>query len=58
MILTPAAPSAGPTGGAGFAFPAAICSFMIFEIFFCFAIVDSPSLNQKIDSRTLNYRAF
>merc|ERR1719331_3634168 len=29
MILTPAAPSAGPTGGAGLAFPACSASLMI-----------------------------
>src|SRR5678815_4950182 len=27
MMLTPCCPSAGPTGGAGFALPAGICSF-------------------------------
>ena len=29
MMLTPCCPSAGPTGGAGFALPASICSFTI-----------------------------
>ena len=28
MMLTPRCPKAGPTGGAGFAFPASICSLM------------------------------
>merc|ERR1719393_917913 len=34
MMFTPAAPSAGPTGGAGFAEPAASASLMIFVTFF------------------------
>jgi hypothetical protein len=34
MILTPCWPSAGPTGGAGFACPPGICSFMIAFTFF------------------------
>ena len=33
MMLTPAAPKAGPIGGAGFAFPAGICSLIILETF-------------------------
>src|ERR671936_157524 len=34
MILTPCGPSAVPTGGAGVAFPAGICSFTEPVIFF------------------------
>src|SRR6516165_5217390 len=34
MMLTPCWPSAGPTGGEGFAFPAGICSFTIACTFF------------------------
>src|SRR5262245_32232064 len=34
MMLTPCCPSAGPTGGEGFAFPAGICSFTIAWTFF------------------------
>src|SRR4030095_8639296 len=34
MMLTPACPSAGPTGGAGVAFPAGICSLICPVIFF------------------------
>src|SRR4030095_8542320 len=34
MMLTPAWPSAGPTGGAGVAFPAGICSLICPTTFF------------------------
>src|SRR5262249_29867188 len=34
MMLTPCWPNAGPTGGAGFAWPAAICSLICPVIFF------------------------
>src|ERR671918_223713 len=34
MMLTPCWPSAGPTGGAGFAAPAGICSLIIVRTFF------------------------
>ena len=34
MIFTPAAPKAGPIGGAGLAFPAGICNLMILTTFF------------------------
>src|SRR5215208_5593828 len=34
MMLTPCWPSAGPTGGAGFACPPGICSLIIVRIFF------------------------
>src|SRR2546422_4362412 len=33
MMLTPCWPSAGPTGGAGLAWPAGICSLMILMTF-------------------------
>src|SRR3954471_23508839 len=42
MILTPCGPSAVPTGGAGVAFPAAICSLTIACTFF--AMIASLSL--------------
>src|SRR6185437_5272160 len=34
MMLTPCWPSAGPTGGAGFAWPPGICSLIIVRTFF------------------------
>src|SRR5207342_3304065 len=34
MMLTPCWPSAGPTGGAGFACPPGICSLIVVRIFF------------------------
>src|SRR3954471_3426487 len=37
MMLTPCWPSAGPTGGDGFAFPAGSCSFTIPVTFFAIA---------------------
>src|SRR5438876_3398629 len=37
MMLTPCWPSAGPTGGEGFALPAGICSFTIAWTFFAMA---------------------
>src|SRR5215472_6137524 len=43
MMLTPCGPSAVPTGGAGVAFPAGICSFTEPVIFF--AIAKNLSLN-------------
>jgi hypothetical protein len=33
-MFTPLPPNAGPTGGAGVAFAASICNFIIFEISF------------------------
>ena len=35
IIFTPLEPKAGPTGGAGVAFPASICSLITFAISFC-----------------------
>src|SRR5947199_558792 len=42
MMLTPCWPSAGPTGGAGFAWPPGICSLIIVRIFFatCLPLVE------------------
>ena len=37
MMLTPCWPSAGPTGGAGFAAPAGICSLISVRTFFAMA---------------------
>src|SRR5438132_3233608 len=38
MMFTPCWPSAGPTGGAGFACPPGICSLMIVRTFFAIAV--------------------
>src|SRR3954463_11720384 len=38
MMLTPCWPSAGPTGGAGFAWPPGICSLMSVRTFFATSI--------------------
>ena len=43
IMFTPLAPKAGPTGGAGVAFPASICNLIIFEISFS-AILLAPPL--------------
>src|SRR3954467_5164406 len=42
MMLTPCWPSAGPTGGAGFAWPPGICSLISVRIFFaiCRPLID------------------
>src|SRR3954454_1554264 len=42
MMLTPCWPSAGPTGGAGLAMPALICSLMIAASFFFFGGISCP----------------
>src|SRR5205807_7718374 len=39
MMLTPCCPSAGPTGGEGFAFPAGSCSFTIPVTFFAIELL-------------------
>src|SRR5437588_12857479 len=39
MMLTPCCPSAGPTGGEGFAFPAGSCSFTIPVTFFAIVLL-------------------
>src|SRR2546427_12854043 len=46
MMLTPCWPSAGPTGGAGVALPAGMCSFTYPGIFFAMA---SSRLLQLLD---------
>src|SRR5690349_2956017 len=43
MMLTPCWPSAGPTGGEGFALPAGSCSFTIPVTFFAIASLRGPS---------------
>src|SRR5438876_1045241 len=47
MMLTPCGPSAGPTGGAGFALPAGSCSFTWPVIFFMGAL--QGQLRQQTD---------
>src|ERR687888_1678373 len=42
MMFTPCWPSAGPTGGEGFAFPAAICSLTIAWTFFIYDALSQP----------------
>ena len=44
IILTPLEPKAGPTGGAGDAFPASICNLIKFDISFS-AILMAPPLS-------------
>src|SRR5512138_2797913 len=44
MMLTPAWPSAGPTGGAGVAFPAGICSLICPTTFFMKPTLLRPAL--------------
>src|SRR4029077_12735672 len=50
MILTPCWPKAGPTGGAGFAWPAGICNLICPTI--SFAIDDMPLTQPEKGSRT------
>src|SRR5436309_9927536 len=47
MMLTPCWPSAGPTGGAGVAAPASICSLMIAASFFLGGISSSSVLDLR-----------
>src|SRR5438105_10577811 len=54
MMLTPCWPSAGPTGGEGFAFPAGSWSFTIPVIFF--AIYFSSWWSRRLASPTLSGR--
>src|SRR5215216_2080877 len=44
MMLTPCWPSAGPTGGAGLAAPAGICSLIIVRIFRAIGSLPPPRL--------------
>src|SRR3990170_5825376 len=53
MMLTPCCPSAGPTGGAGLAFPAGICSLTIAVT--TFAIGFLPYLNGLNRLNDLNF---
>src|SRR5258706_10776604 len=46
MMLTPCCPSAGPTGGAGVASPAGICSFTYPVIFFAISLLDLLDLQE------------
>src|SRR5215510_9472141 len=49
MMLTPCWPSAGPTGGDGFALPAGICSFTIAWTFFATPrpLLERPDLTRS-----------
>src|SRR5262245_16190261 len=51
MMLTPCWPSAGPTGGAGVAFPAGICNLSLPITFFaiCSSLASNPG------SRVISY---
>jgi len=53
MILTPAAPSAGPTGGDGFAAPPRTCNFSF--LLTSFAIVSLNYVPCKIGSPTRDF---
>src|SRR2546426_47879 len=53
MMLTPCWPSAGPTGGDGFAFPAGSCSFTIPVTFFAIASLSRGSSGLE---RTASHR--
>src|SRR4030042_839765 len=46
IMLTPCCPSAGPTGGAGVAFPAGNCSLIIAFTFFAIFTISLPVENQ------------
>src|SRR5471032_2397190 len=59
MMLTPCWPSDGPTGGAGFAWPAAICSLMYPVIFFAIknlSFLDLPvfQFNRRVASENVH----
>src|SRR5215510_8916731 len=57
MMFTPCGPSAVPTGGAGVALPAEICSFTIAVTFFAIALREWRIVNSRFtihDSRLLN----
>src|SRR5438309_1470453 len=53
MMLTPCWPSAGPTGGDGFAFPAGSCSFTIPVTFFAIllphVVVQATFVSHRFD---------
>src|SRR2546427_3560100 len=48
MMFTPCWPSAGPTGGDGFALPAGICSFTIAWTFFIARSYSSPHASDPL----------
>src|SRR5215831_6190112 len=50
MMLTPCWPSAGPTGGAGFAWPAGICNLICPVIFFAIFLRLEHWKNGKLES--------
>src|SRR5579872_2242344 len=52
MMFTPCWPSAGPTGGAGVAFPAAICSFTNAETFFAIGLYLLDLIKIQFDGRS------
>src|SRR5579885_3039655 len=53
MMLTPCWPSAGPTGGAGFACPPGICSLMTVRIFFAMFRVRAARLQSGTRSTSI-----
>src|SRR5271157_3551218 len=59
MMLTPCWPSDGPTGGAGLAWPAAICSLMYPVIFFaiknlCFLYLPVFQFHRRVASKNVH----
>src|SRR5215204_2708123 len=52
MILTPCGPSAVPTGGAGVAFPAAICSLTIACTFFAMFLLVTVGASRGAPARS------
>src|SRR5258708_1761906 len=48
IMLTPCGPSAVPTGGAGVAFPAGICSLTCAVIFFAILLRASPLVGNRV----------
>jgi hypothetical protein len=46
IMLSPLCPSAGPTGGLGFAFPAGICNLIYPSIFFAIFLI-SPKFGSN-----------
>src|SRR5512134_2583655 len=57
MMFTPCWPSAGPTGGAGFAAPAGHCSFTMATTFFATLVCSYPGgLRLTLHRRSSNHR--
>src|SRR5262245_58045251 len=50
MMLTPCWPSAGPTGGAGFACPPGICSLISVRTFFAIALFPLVELLDLVEA--------